>query len=204
MTRNNALTISVAALVLGLSAAACGGNGNSPSVASASGDTTTNSSSATTPSSGSTPSGDHPSGGNLVMGGGNPEQMRKLSACIRAHGVPNFPDPNADGSISVSGINPDSPSFRNAMNACKKYQPNGGQPPSPQQQAKMQEQALKYSACMRAHGLPNFPDPAFHNGGVSLRINKSVGSSPTFQRAQAACAKNLPGQVQSLGKKGAQ
>jgi hypothetical protein len=195
MTRLNPLTISVAALVLGLTVAACGGNGKSPSVASANG-TTTSSSSTQTPSGGSTANG--PShGSSLMMAGGNTEQMRKLSACMRSHGEPNFPDPDANGAISINGINPDSPAFKHAMEACKKYAPNGGRPPSPAQLAAAQAAALRFSACMRSHGLPNFPDPDFSGGHVSMRINGIDPQSPTFQAAQKACRKDLPGMIKS-------
>ena len=196
MTRNNALAVCAAALVLGLAAAACGGNGNSPSVAGA-GSTTTTTSSANPPSGAGTATGGVGGGSHLVMSGGSAKSMRQLSACMRSHGVPSFPDPGANGTLSINGLNPDSPAFKNAMDACRKYQPHGGQPPSPAEQAKMQQQALKYSACMRAHGLPNFPDPTFGNGGASLIINKSQVNPQAFQRAQAACAKNLPDKVQS-------
>ena len=52
---------------------------------------------------------------------------------------------------------------------------------------------LAFSACMRAHGLKDFPDPS--NGG--LQIQSSPGSdlnpsNPTFQKAQQACQKDLP------------
>jgi hypothetical protein len=74
--------------------------------------------------------------------------------------------------------------------------PNGGQPPSPAQQAKMQAQALKFSACMRSHGVPKFPDPQFSSGRASLQIGRANGidpKSPIFQAAQKACQKNMPG-----------
>jgi hypothetical protein len=53
---------------------------------------------------------------------------------------------------------------------------------------------------MRAHGLKNFPDPTFSQGRASLRIGRGGQldpQSPTFQAAQKACQKNLPGIVQS-------
>jgi hypothetical protein len=62
----------------------------------------------------------------------------------------------------------------------------------------MQAQALKFSSCMRSHGEPNFPDPTFSGGGVSLKISASSGiepTSPQFQAAQKACQKNLPGVI---------
>lgn len=52
------------------------------------------------------------------------------------------------------------------------------------------QQALAYSACMRSHGLPKFPDPQRHGNGVTLSIGKDAGLDPgskTFQNAQKAC-----------------
>ena len=48
---------------------------------------------------------------------------------------------------------------------------------------------LKFSECMRKHGVPNFPDPTFPAGGG---IIESVGpgndpQSPAFQHAVAVC-----------------
>jgi hypothetical protein len=61
----------------------------------------------------------------------------------------------------------------------------------------MQAQALQFSQCMRAHGVPNFPDPQFNsNGGISLHISANSGidpNSPIFKAAQQACQSLLPG-----------
>ena len=88
----------------------------------------------------------------------------KLSACMRSNGVPNFPDPNAQGVIQGSGIDPNSPAFQKAMQTCQKLTPNGGKP-TPAQQAQAKAQALKMSECMRSHGVSNFPDPG-SSGGI--------------------------------------
>jgi hypothetical protein len=56
------------------------------------------------------------------------EQLRKLAQCMREHGLPDFPDPGANGGMMIdkdSGINPDDPKFKAAMEACKQYQPDG-------------------------------------------------------------------------------
>lgn len=53
--------------------------------------------------------------------------------------------------------------------------------------------ALKYSQCMRAHGVTNFPDLS---GSGGLRIPQSSGiniNSPTYKAAQQACSKYAPG-----------
>jgi hypothetical protein len=50
-------------------------------------------------------------------------QELELAQCIRSHGVPNFPDPNASGGLSLNGINPNSPAVKAALQRCK---PAGG------------------------------------------------------------------------------
>jgi len=47
-----------------------------------------------------------------------------LATCMRAHGYPNFPDPDSQGVFDFSGsgssaIDPGSPQFQSAMNTCK-------------------------------------------------------------------------------------
>ena len=57
----------------------------------------------------------------------------------------------------------------------------------------MQAQLLEFSACMRAHGLKDFPDPS--NGGLQIRVQPGSDldpSSPQFQNAQKACQRYAP------------
>jgi hypothetical protein len=184
----------LAVVVLALVVAGCGGSA-SPSVASLGG-------SDTTPGASGAPAGDDGPGsgigGSLIMKTQNGLEFAK---CMRAHGVPNFPDPNGQGVIQIAGsaIDPRSAKFQAAQRACQKVLPNGGRP-SPQQLAKMRLQALAFSACMRNHGLPDFPDPSFSGGGVRLSLRAGPGSdvnpsSPTFQAAQRACQGHLPGNL---------
>jgi hypothetical protein len=58
------------------------------------------------------------------------EQMLKFAACMRSHGLPKFPDPtfSADGGVSLriqrnSGLDPRSPQFKAAEEACKDLMP---------------------------------------------------------------------------------
>jgi len=47
----------------------------------------------------------------------------KFSSCMRSHGFPNFPDPNANGAItgnSSDGINTGSPQYQAAQKTCSK------------------------------------------------------------------------------------
>jgi hypothetical protein len=51
----------------------------------------------------------------------------KYSQCMRTNGVPSFPDPDASGNfpplIKGGAVDPESPQFKKADEACKKYQP---------------------------------------------------------------------------------
>jgi hypothetical protein len=46
---------------------------------------------------------------------------------------------------------------------------------------------------MRSHGFPEFPDPAFHNGGVGVTMPSSINqNSAQFKSAATTCAKLIP------------
>jgi hypothetical protein len=122
--------------------------------------------------------------------------------CMRSHGVPNLPDPSADGTLNVdfatggkdgspvsSGINRNSPQYISADSACRHLFP-GGVPTAAQNQEALTE-GLEYAQCMRSHGVPNFPDPT--TAGV-VRLGAGVDpSSPQFQRVQKECQALVPG-----------
>jgi hypothetical protein len=176
---------SVALLVAG-----CGGSSSSPGVAHLSSSTSSSS-----PAGGGGSSSPESSASNQ-------QKMVKFSQCMRTHGEPEFPEPT-EGGIRIQnhnghGPNPESSRFQAAEKACSKYAPSKVAP-SPAEQAKMQEGALKFSGCMRSHGVPNFPDPEFHQGGGGVRVRiggKGSGidpNSPQFKAAQKACRSDLPG-----------
>lgn len=199
-------------LVVGLLVAGCGGGSKSPGVASVSTTTTStsHSSSSTDDGGGGTAlsgggAANSPGGGGSPHSGfaiatGNPQKALELSECMRANGEPNFPDPNAQGVIQGTGLDPSSPSFQRAQQKCA-TKLGGGKAPSPAQQAAAEAAALKFSQCMRAHGEPDFPDPQFSSGGgVSIKIGAKGGgnsgldpNSPIFQKAQKTCGSLLPG-----------
>jgi hypothetical protein len=121
---------------------------------------------------------------------------RAYSACMRSHGVSNFPDPDENGRLLVKGgadgLRMNTPQAKKAAQACAHLQPNGGRPTAAQE-AKDLQAFLTYARCMRSHGVPRFPDP---KPGGGLQIGPKVGvdpSTPRFQAAQAACRKVVPG-----------
>jgi hypothetical protein len=65
-----------------------------------------------------------------------------------------------------------------------------GAAPSPAQRAGAQVAQLKFSRCMRAHGVPNFPDPPSASGGGYGLIFGGSGidpAAPLFRKAQQSC-----------------
>jgi hypothetical protein len=69
-----------------------------------------------------------------VLGGGGQntqqqEQLLQFVNCMRTNGVPNFPDPQAQGGGIIMGdgqIDPNSPAFQKAMQTCRNLLPGGG------------------------------------------------------------------------------
>ena len=119
----------------------------------------------------------------------------KYTACMRSHGVPNYPDPDGQGVITItvsSSLDPSSPLFQAAQADCQKLLP-AGKPLSAARQQQMKDRLLAFAACMRSHGFPRYPDPTFGSGGmVSQGINsrESDPNSPIFQSAEKACRTN--------------
>ena len=67
---------------------------------------------------------------------------------------------------------------------------SSGGPPSPA----VTSDFLKFSRCMRSHGVPNFPDPPASGGGIHISPGSGLDpASPAFQSAQTGCKKLLPG-----------
>jgi hypothetical protein len=122
------------------------------------------------------------------------------AACMRQHGVPNFPDPLPNGGFEISsdvtggGNGQVSPQYAAAVNACASLLPSGS--PSAQQQQKTISELLKVSACMRTHGFATFPDPTVGNEGTYLHIVGFDRNSPQFQSAWATCTQGARGGTQ--------
>jgi hypothetical protein len=163
-----ALTIAaILVALLSLLAAGCGGGG-SPGVASIPSATTT----ATTATK------------NTALA---------YSGCMRAHGVPNFPDPAGGGAVTKEAA---IRAFREVSNsqalaaqtACRHLQPNGGQP-SRAQLAQRLGDMLAFARCIRMHGVQSFPDPT-SSGELTHETLASAGidvHQPGLLQAADAC-----------------
>jgi hypothetical protein len=80
----------------------------------------------------------------------------KFAQCIRANGVPDFPDPNAKGEF-VYGVSVTPAVWTKAVDACKDLQPPGTL--SAKRSPKQQSASLRFAQCIRENGVEDFPDP---------------------------------------------
>jgi hypothetical protein len=80
----------------------------------------------------------------------------RFSACMRTHGVADFPDPNKDNDFDY-GISVSGPVWTKAVDACRQFQPPGTL--SGRRTRTQQSTALRFASCMRTHGVRDFPDP---------------------------------------------
>jgi hypothetical protein len=128
----------------------------------------------------------------------------KFSACIRNHGVTDFPDPvvhsNGQGTQITIRITPSltqSPAWNSAQQACRGILPapkNGGTQESvgPGKQA-----LLELARCVRSHRYPRFPDPDAQ-GQLTRGMVTAAGidmQAPGFLRTAESCASVTHGQV---------
>jgi hypothetical protein len=104
------------------------------------------------------------------------------SVCIRSHGVPNYPDPDSSGTLpkpDAQAFGVSSSQLQTAQRACQHLLPTTGgslTASSLQQcylsgvcpQALVQQavsEGLKFSRCMRSHGVARWPDPTIDSEG---------------------------------------
>lgn len=115
-----------------------------------------------------------------------------FSRCMRAHGAPSFPDPQPGGGYSHSAIQATggrfSPQVQAAGKHCRQQAAAAGFTHTASQTRQHVTQLMAFAACMRKHGLPNFPDPNANGGFTSSQSSSWDPGSPQFQAAQKACA----------------
>ncbi len=80
----------------------------------------------------------------------------KFAECIRAHGVSDFPDPNARNDFEY-GVSVTPAVWKQATTACKDLQPPGTL--SSKRTPKQQSASLRFAQCIRDNGVKDFPDP---------------------------------------------
>lgn len=120
--------------------------------------------------------------------------LHQLVECIRAHGVPGFPDGSVDshGVVSFPNSAPRIPD--SAVNACRVYfnqlppQPTSS-PPVPQP---LFQELLSFARCMRSHGVSDWPDPA-PSGTFFLDPRLIAAGKRGIYRQLITCERANPG-----------
>ena len=143
----------------------------------------------------SAPTGSGPSTGS---GSSSTSSALAFSKCMRANGVPNFPDLSNNGirieasgqTISVNGVSVNAPAYAAARRKCEKYMPHASGTTTPAESAQEHKDALQFARCMRSHGVPNFPDPkviSSSDGNQTVYLPGLSPYAPAFQTAANAC-----------------
>jgi len=137
--------------LIGLITAGCGSSASSKTgTASSSGTASSASSTGTT----STGTGTTSSGATTKLTA--QEKAVKFAECMRANGVPHFPDPDPKGNSNF-GVDVTREVFTKAVDACKALKPPGAL--SSKRTPKEQAASLRFAQCVRDHGVKDFPDP---------------------------------------------
>jgi hypothetical protein len=123
-----------------------------------------------------------------------------FSACMRSHGVPNYPDPDSSGQLpktDAGQLGVSTSQYQAAQQACRYLLPTGGslqqreeqciEYGGPCPQALLQQMLTadrEFAQCMRSHGWPNFPDPTPQSDGPVFNITAAGISDATSHTSQ--------------------
>jgi hypothetical protein len=114
--------------------------------------------------------------------------------CVRAHGVPNYPDPDSNGQEppGTKQLFVNNPQFRAASSGCRHLLPNGGLPTQTSQANALTEAgAVRFAGCMRTHGYPTFPDPTIDSVGQPVFKVQAAGIAPQSPQVLATLRRCL-------------
>jgi hypothetical protein len=119
-----------------------------------------------------------------------------FARCLRAHGVPDYPDPNASGQEPPNSKQLIfSPQGQAAVGACSSWSNRIQNDVAAGNQAVMGEY-VRFAHCMRTHGLPGFPDPMNAEGRVEFVLSASQDGfdphSPQVLAKAHQCESVLP------------
>jgi hypothetical protein len=131
-----------------------------------------------------------------ACGGGGPshtagsttyQKAVAYARCMRSHGEPGWPGPTSKGTFVPTGIDLGSAQAKSAHFACSYLLPDSADPLTAAHLQQTLSQNLKYSECMRAHGITNYPDPKVQGQGVAVSLQGLDPQSPQFQAADRTC-----------------
>ena len=152
--------------------------------------------------SGSSPSSTVAGGPSSVRGSAN-AQLLAFSRCMRAKGVPNFPDPQPGATNAkfprAQQLGVSSSRYQAAVKDCQHLLPAGtGDQFPPAEVQLLLIGMLKFSQCMREHGVPSWPDPIVDSEGRPVfdlgraGITRTEARSPQVTTKATECQHLLP------------
>jgi hypothetical protein len=150
----------------------------------------------------STGSGGSPdAGGSANSPSANSQKALAFSRCVRARGVPNFPDPASSGGgpkETAQQLGVSSSQLQAALNACEHLLPNTGNiDDNPAALHLWWSQMLHFAQCMHSHGVPNWPGPSpYPQDPVRPTFNLHAAGIGFHQGAQPGNIVNSP-QIQA-------
>lgn len=122
--------------------------------------------------------------------------LRQLASCVRAHGIPSFPDPQM-GSDGVPRFPESAPRVPTAaQQACRTVA--GRIPPDYTETTAVSagdyQKLLVLARCIRSHGIPDWPDPnPLGEFPIDTRIQQAMQANKrAFDPAIHACARLNP------------
>jgi hypothetical protein len=136
------------------------------------------------------------------------------SACMRSHGVPDYPDPDSSGQLPKTDahlLGVSSSQYQDARQTCRHRLPTGGS--LQQQETQCMENSdctpalgqqiltadRKLAQCMRSHGVPDFPDPTNDGSGgpfsniSKVGISDATSHAPWFETKLDECGRLVVG-----------
>ena len=143
-------------------------------------------------------------GGSANLGGSATSAGNSLALefakCMRAHGVPNFPDPG--GTPAGNVVDRGSPAVQTAAATCDRLEPNNPQPSLKPSESRIRA-AFTVARCMRVHRVSGFPDPTLTQPSSGANVVDHAGvlfvlppsltlNSPAVQQAAGVCGLGPP------------
>jgi hypothetical protein len=134
------------------------------------------------------------------------EKALAFSQCVRARGVPNWPDPGSNGQIpkeTAQQMGVSNATLQTALNACQHLLPNTGN--IDDNLAALNQwwsQMLRFTQCMRSRGVSDWPGPSqyppdpvrptfnLHAAGIGFHQGAQPGNivnSPQIQAKVQQC-----------------
>jgi hypothetical protein len=154
------------------------------------------------------------SGGSSTRGSAGSPSAIAYSACMRSQGVPNYPDPDSSGQLpkgDAQQFGVSTAQYQTAQQACQHLFSTGGSLHQQEYQCmqnsdcpsalvqQMMTADRKLARCMRAHGVPNFPDPTNEGSGgpvfniTNASISDAASHTSQFEAKLTECARQAGG-----------